>query len=294
MYSHRGYLMPMILTGLENSSGTRASALPLLSSKVHADLQQQLKQNLRGITKQYASYVRCLRMTLNEKDVSARDLRDFLLSLSAFENSTCQDQELLLSKRALLEKASDIDGIFEVLQKYFASFLDCEIFETIMEEFNISKDQEKLRYSDHLKNYIDKHKLYEFHEINPLLKDFTDDSVELILKFDLESCINLGELKDITAAVANILNLRPSALRLLRIEEGCILVVMLISIVLARALFNSDTVFSSDQRKRLVANSVLWLECNDRIFYFNKAVIRDNISGNLVLSMTVLYIYRAF
>lgn len=64
----------------------------------------------------YASYVRCIRVSLMEKGVTAADLREFLLSLSAFEhNHSDLEYKLFSSKQSLLEEANDVETIFGVL-----------------------------------------------------------------------------------------------------------------------------------------------------------------------------------
>lgn len=146
--------------------------------------------------------------------------------------------------------------------------MNYEIFQFIIEEYDIDRHQERLKYPEHLKAYINKHKLSEFYEINPQLEDFTDTSKKAILKFDIELISSLGNLKARIENVASILKLKPSALRLLGIEEGCVVATLLIPASIADTIFTSDKQFSSEEEDRFRAVSVVWFRCNGCFFYF--------------------------
>ncbi len=231
------------------------------------DLRQQLQRNLSDIKKYYASYVRCIQLSLKSKGITVKDLRAYLLSLDAFQ-SDHDDASLKLfsDKREKLEKASDIEDIFYLLITESASFLNYEIFQTMLDEYDIDTSQKKLSYPEHLNAYINK--LSEFYEINPSLESFTDDSKSLVLKFGIELTSTIGTLKELTRAVANILGLKPSALRLLSIREGCVIVTLLLPASIAAAIFKKQ--FSSKQENDFRALSVMWLKCSDFYFDFQK------------------------
>ena len=265
-----------IIVGKDESNGSISS----LPSDIRDDLRQRLKRNLWDIKNYYASYVRCIRLSLIKLGVSVKDLRAFLLSLDAFQG----DQEganvkLFFDKREKLEKASDIEDIFCLLVTECASFLNYEIFQSIISEYDINTSQEKLAYPEHLKAYINKHRLSEFYEINPKLEDFTDDSKSLVLKFGIELTSSVGTLKECTEAVANILGLKQTALRLLSIKEGCVIATLILPATVASAIFPSDKQFSSEQKSGFQALSVLWLKYNGFYFDFRK----DPAYGEVVI-----------
>ena len=227
------------------------------------DLKHQLKINLQEIMKHYASYVRCVRMSLVKIGVSARDLTDFLLTLSAFEHKEGDPKlTLFYGMRKKLKDVDKIEDIFRILTEEYASFLNYEVFESIIDEFEVDNTQKKLKYPEHLVAYIYKHKINEFCEINPLLKNLKDSSKELILKFDVKLTDTLGSLKERTEAVAKLLELRPSALRLLSIEEGCVLVTTLIPAHIADFLFIRQKIFPVEKEKEFRTLSLLWLKSN--------------------------------
>lgn len=119
------------------------------------DLRLQLDNELGTIIKQYSSYVNCIRRALQEKGVTARDLCSDLMSLSAF-NHTALKRMLLSSHQTELERAADLNAIFNLLLKEYASFLNYEIFQLMVDQYKIDDDREELKYPDHLEAYINR------------------------------------------------------------------------------------------------------------------------------------------
>jgi hypothetical protein len=252
-------------------TGSKADTA-LLDPDSLQDLRLTLSSDVQQIIKQYSSYVSYIRECLQENGVSAKDLSSYLMTMSAFSRSE-QKPTLLSAHRHELEKADDLYTIFNLLAAEYASFLSYDIFQSILAKYqkkcNIPAGQEELMYPEHLKAYINKHRVSEFVEINPLLKRYTSTSTELVLKIDIESISTLAVLEKIKAAAAKILGLKSATLRLLNIEEGCVLVTYLIPTPIADFLFADDTVLSKQQEKQLRTMSVLRLECNGCIFLEN-------------------------
>ncbi len=238
---------------------------------VRMDLEFILEKNLKKIIKSYGFYVDCLRTTIKEKGVSPEDLRSYLLSVSA-TSTTCKGQKLTLlsDKKQELEKCDTINAIFDLLTTQCASFLNYEIFQSILENYNISEDPERLKYSEHLIEYAKKHKISEFAKVNPLLKA-KNGSKELIMKFDIETTCRLAKVTELKMIIAEIMDLSPSTLEIVDIEDGCVVVTFLIPASVADAIFTPNTVFTSQQKDKLRAASVLWLKCNGHTFDFVKS-----------------------
>lgn len=235
------------------------------------DLEFILQKNLKGIIKKYASYVDTLRSIVNEKGVTPEDLRSYLMSLPAFSASyKGQKLSLLADKEAELEKCNTVTSIFTFLTTKCASFLNYEIFQSILEHYNVKVDQERLKYQDHLDAYIKKHKIAEFIKINPLLKTIKW-SKELTLKFDIESTCRLAKVDELKQFLAEILDLNPSSLQIVDIQEGCITVTFMIPTSVADALFTPDTKLTSQQEEKFRAALVLWLKCNSCTFHFKES-----------------------
>ncbi len=71
------------------------------------------------------------------------------------------------------------------------------------------------------------------------------------------------------------MDLNPSALELVDIEDGCVIVTFLIPASIADAIFISDKVFTSQQEDKFRAASVLWLKCNGYTFDFKKVKSKE-------------------
>ena len=245
-----------------------------LNPEVYADLKLQLELNLEKIMYQYGSYVHCVRTSIIQKGVSAGELCAYLLALPAFDSIKLK-LSLLSDIRAELEKATTINGIFNVLNSNYASFINYKIFQRIADDFDIDQDQEKMKYPEYLDAYIKMHKISEFEDINPMLKKVESGSKKMVLKFDIELTRALAKLQDLTSAVAKLLGLRPSALRLLHIEEGCVVMTLLIPAPVADFIFSRDNAFATGEVKEFQALSILWLECNGHKYEFTNVHVRD-------------------
>lgn len=244
-------------------------SLASLDADTLGDLKLQLKSDLLAIMTKYSLYVRCIRQSLKDKGVSAEDLCSDLLTMPA-TNQAEQDLSLLSSHKAELEKAVSINGIFNFLTTEYASFLDYDIFEFMVETYEIDNGQEKLKYPQHLNDYLNKHKVSEFVEIKKDLLNISTAaaSKELVLKFDIESTSKLAKIVDLKSAVAKSLGLRSATLRLLDIKDGCVVVTFLIPTPVAEIIFSKDTCLTAQQQQEFQAMAVRQLECNDKTFDF--------------------------
>ena len=244
------------------------------------ELDRQLQEELNNITKLYTRYVSCIRESLQEKGVPPKDLYSNLRTVRAF-NRTEKKHTLVSVHDEQLAQAGDLYDIFYILTSYYASFLDYDIFQFILEKYHkiIDPDQEELTYPDHLKAYLAKHKVSEFVDINPLLNNFTDVSAELTLKLDIDSTCELTKLKTLKTAIANILDMKSYALRLLDIKQGCIVVRFLIPAPVAELVFSKNFILTEKQEEQFQAIAVEWLECNNCTFSFRTKDL-ENISEN--------------
>lgn len=253
----------------EKSNEQRCIPISKLTPDVLGDLKQMLENNLKKVLRRYASYVSCILRSVKERNISPETLCSYLLNLPAFGDDKCSQKLTLLSGlRTELENATTVNKIFNLLSTEYASFLDYDIFEFIIEEYDIDESRPRMKYPEYLEAFINQHKLAEFVEINPLLKDFSDSSKELILKIDMELTCSLARLKDLTKAIASILGIKKSALRLLDVAEGCVVVSLLISAPIADFIF-ADEKFTSQQGEDFISISVLWLKYNNIKYEFS-------------------------
>ena len=241
-----------------------------LDPAILKELTLQLDKELDTIIKQYGSYVTSIRRALKTKGVCAKDLSSDLQTVSAF-NHAKQKRLLLSAHETELKRSEDLNDVFNLLAKEYASFLNYGIFEYIIETYDIDKDNEKLKYPEKLKAYIKRHKISEFVKINPLLESFVDTSeqLSLILKVDIDATCRLAKIKDIETELADILELKPVALRIYDVKDGCVVVKFLIPRPVAEVIFNRDTVFTEDQTQQFQALRAKWLECNGFKYIFS-------------------------
>lgn len=235
----------------------------LLPPEVREDVEQQLELDLEAIQQRYALFVSSLCRSVIQKGITVQDLCLYLMNLPALEcNYDDKKHKLLSGVKAKLQETTTIHGIFTLLSLECASFLNYGVFQSILDDHDIVQNSDALRYSKHLKDYLDMHKISEFLEINPRLEKFTNDaSKKLILKFNIALSSRVTRVLDLKRTIAKILRLLPSALQLVGIEEGCLIVTFLIP------SFASD--FTPEQIREFQAlSSVLWLKCGDQEFHF--------------------------
>ena len=247
------------------------------------DLELQLEINIEQIKNRYASFVLCVQRSIKEKGVNTAELCNYLMNLSAFRNDK---KPILLSELEQdLERAKDIDEIFKILCKKYASFLNFGIFQSIVKAYGIDRARDNMNYAEHLQDYITKHKVSEFVKINPLLETFANEAEKITIKLDIDVTCSLARIVDLKKSVAKILGLRKSALRILDVKEGCVKVTLIIPTPVADVIFNSDRNFTTEEITQFQGLSIIWLECNGQIFYFRE-IIREDQTKSVSTSST--------
>ena len=194
--------------------------------------------------------------------VRPQDFRLHLFNMLAFDN----DQEIFRVKH-MLNMAETINNMFCILSDECASFLNCEIFLSILKYYHISIDCEELDYLHHLKAYVQNHTISEFISINPKLKNHTRLK-HFVIKFNIKLTSKVSKLLDIQERVADILGILPHNLLIVGIEEGCVIITFQIPPQLADIIFTSKKKFTSKEVQQFQALSALWLECNHFKFEF--------------------------
>ena len=232
-----------------------------LDSDSEEDLRRKLDKELDKIIELYNSYVNAIRESLVAKEIDADKLSSDLMNISAF-NHTEKKRTLLFSQNTELNEAETITKIFKLLSTDYASFVSFEIFQKIIHKYQLDDGQEEFKYPEYLETYVKKHRISEFVKINPLLIKFTDASKKVIIKIDTTTTSRLSKVKNLKTEFADILNLESAALRLVDIEEGCVVVTFLLPTHIADAVFNKHTTFTGEQLEKLQALDILWLKCN--------------------------------
>ena len=213
---------------------------------------------------------------ITSKGVTVDEFRNFLLSMSAFEDEKDEQRCQLLSEvRDKLEKAESISNIFSFVYKW-ASFLNDAIFKSIMDHYDIPKDHESMKYSEHLCEYLRKHELSCFGRINPRQEELKSGKIEattLTLKVDSEKLCRIAHVINLKRTVATILHMKVSALRLLDIREGCVEVTFLVPALTPDVLFGSGKTLTSRQVEQLQELSIEWMKCGEHEIDFRRSEV---------------------
>ena len=228
-----------------------------IDPKVRKDLHHQLKVSRNQIRTRYASFRSGVLDLIIEKGVPVKKFLYFLRRLPELEECA--------QKFKLLPKEPDIYDIFVLIDDEFASYLHYEVFETILIEYSspLERDCDKLRYSDYLKLYIKQLNIKEFLKLNPDLEKISATSKELCLKIDMDETTKITHIKDLESSIAGILGLglTPSDLKLIDVEEGCLILTFLIPAAIADNIFAKN--ISADQIKKFQSLSILWIKCGN-------------------------------
>ena len=210
---------------------------------------------------EYTLYVRCIRQSLKGK-VSPEDLRSDLLAMPATDYSV-QELSLLSDHKAELEKAVTINAIFDFLIDKCVSFLNYDIFQFMVKTYSIDHGQEELKYPELLKDYLEEHRVSDYLEIKAR-SDYPRKSCskKLVLKMDIHLTSKLSRINDLRTAIAEVWGMKPAALEILDIGDGCVMVTFLIPTPVANVIFNSHTILTRQRKKKIQALAVLSLECN--------------------------------
>ena len=179
-----------------------------------------------------------------------------------------------------------MEDIFHLLRGK-TSFLNQQVYESLRRRFLPRDEDEPLRYPEHLKDYVNKHRISEFLQINPGLKEDTSGT-KLTLKFGgIEETDRMAKVLDIQNALANILSVRKSTLQLVDIERGCVVVTFLVPNHITSTLFPHGLEFTQEQMAQLRALSVEWIILNDKkmdiLDEVHKPKVQD-VSGKYVSS----------
>ena len=243
-----------------------AGAISLLDADTKEDLVYQLRVNYRQIKEKFASFVASLCTAVIATQVSFQDFKLYVLGLSAFPDQDGKHPNLLdPHTKAKIEEADSIHNIFGILiNMHCCSIMDINIFQSIMKKYDIKADSQDLRYSDHLTAYINKHEISELMKIFPGVSG-KRNSKKVTLKFDIKLFGKVSKLIELKTAIADIMNLNPSAFQLISIEEGCVVVTFLVPEAVAEHIFKMS--LTETQKADIKALSVNWLKCENFTLY---------------------------
>ena len=238
---------------------------------VQEELEFQLTHLRDKIINQYAQFVHRLCVIVKDK-TNIDDFRTFLLRLPALASGLSKQHGgtgLLEDVKEKLDEAKSLNKIFDLLGDKCASFLNYGIFESIREEYCSDIDCPKLRYSDLLKEHIEKHNIKDFFAINPQLEKLTDETKTIRLKLDIDLTSKVTRLINIKHTLAAILGVTPRTLQLISVKRGCVVVTFLIQASVGGVVF-ADNMISPKQVQDIRALPALWMEYDGHRWNFTE------------------------
>ena len=228
-------------------------------SKLTINLKHQLKLGRDRIRKHYTSFKSTVCSLIIKKGIPIDELLFFLRDYPGLEK--CKERFDSLPKDV---KYYDI---FKLIGDEFASYLHYDIFQDLLDKYCTAseKDCDELKYSEHLKAYIEQLDIKHFLKINPDLQKLPCGSKELCLKMDIEETTRITKIKHLESSLASILDsgLLPTDLKLIGVEKGCLILKYLIPEVISDVIFTSDIKLTEEQYEDFRSLSVLWLKCGN-------------------------------
>jgi len=240
----------------------------------------QLQTDLNTITTRYDSFITGILTSLINRGVYTGELSTYLLTIPAFSRGQ-QKKALMSASRHELERAAEVGDMLLIMTSTYASFLDYDLLQTLLKRFDIDDGQECLQYPEHLLSYANHLSIREFIEIKPVLGQVTDSSKKLTLKVDIQLTNKLAHLRELRDGVAEILDITPSALRLLDIEDGCVVVTFQIHGSVEDVIFAGDKkrVFSPQQMEDFRSLAVCLLKWNSYEWDFSDCGTLEGMYG---------------
>lgn len=260
------------------SESDHQSASEVFDTEVVEDLAYRLQDYWDLIKTEFAFFTSAIHDKLVEHmEVSVSNLCYFLLQLPACQSPKNDERnKLLFGLKNELQNAVTVHEILLSLSGY-TSFLDYKIYLSIARRYKIDVEKETSDYIKHFDEYVNRHKISDLVDAIPTLCKYTDQFSDvtktLVFKFDVRMSCKFAELVKLKSAAANLFRCHPSALRLISIGGGSVLVTFLTSAFVAEHIFSEVENFSQHEMQTL---SVMWLECEGKFFDFSG---NDNPDG---------------
>ena len=187
----------------------------------------QQATSIEEMQRKFGTVVSKTFQSLEDQDVSARQLAVTLLALGAYEPVMMKEQSLLEDHEDELYQAHTIPDIYRVIRPYM-SFFNPELLQYIIETHGITSTFEDFKvYMNELETFCKSISV-------PLCLDSAeqqsgDKREEVRIKINLDlSDRRLQRIRDVKSAIAKILHVREAVLYLVSVEEGCAELVFLV------------------------------------------------------------------
>ena len=213
---------------LEASIGSEALSYPCtyrfldvkgMSENKVIELKYRLSEDYKSISIQYSTLNQGVIRSLNERDVTPKQLSVVLMDLNIFPVKKRTNSPLLQDHLEAIREQESIDDAFYILHSY-GSFFDCYVLKHIVNSLGTESDKARLKqYEEDLHNYC-KRNIFEC----PHFSNSDSSKSHMVLKVDevVTRMYTLNALRDFRTKLAEILGLEGHALLLHTVEEGCL------------------------------------------------------------------------
>ena len=259
-----------------------ASSFPYLNlSGLSHEQQQELKGRLqfesREIVMRFQELVTATVQSLVARNVSKEVLVTHIMALGVF-NSVYEGRTPLHHRSLSVNMASSVPQLFLSLSD-FISFFNYQVIEHIIKSLGTEEDKAKLqKYKEDFNQYA-KRRIFECPpEFGPVSDaDHADIFVKLDAQYDEYT---VAEIEVFRHKLSEILRVSSeSALRLCRVEKGCIQLTFQMPTFIKQEIFP----LSREQERALAAVGVIRLTCGEYQFLVNCTLVTASLLLTVVL-----------
>lgn len=221
------------------------------------DFQYLIRNHFLRIKKKFIKLVYEIRTSLGKKVLPSKMVAYLLSEYSdVYNNAHCKT--ISDADKKALDLATSVDEIFLVVCKYW-SFLKYDMIHGIVHHCGDHEDQALvLDYQEKLEALFDKRKISEVPEV---LVSVDEDKDRIIIKLGIKEDPSWKEITDLELKISTLLDIMPSALLIIGVQQRDMEIIFAIPKHLARIIFSTS--LTSKQRDCFRAAAVLWLSCGD-------------------------------
>lgn len=248
------------------SNGFSVKCAP--SSDKIKDFQYLIKRDLEELKKKFITLKHEIRESLSKKvypqEIVAHVLSDYE---DICENSDYKSTSLFSDAvEEKLNSATSVNLVFQILKKSW-SFLKCEILCSIVDHCGDDMDQAKVKnYQKQLEVFFNSRRVSEVPE--ELMSSSSVDEMrdKMLIKLDKENP-PWSDITDLEFRICKILGIKPSALLIIGIRQGCVEITFSIPKHISQLIFSKP--MTREQQDHFREASVLRLSCGHIQFTFD-------------------------
>ena len=263
---------------------------------IHCDLfltciDEETRENLEGrllfeaqqMETLFCKFVSKLRKSLESRNVNPSIIGNHLSLIKATTKQLQDDvsvPNLFHLIRQELVKVEEIGKLFELITPY-VSFFNYDIFESIVEDYGDSEDKEKFKV--YLKKFEEFCKRRAT-EVPSVLdgEDSTTTHLRVKVEDDFKHMYTVKAIRSFRAKLCTILGITEPCLRLVSIENGCILLTFILPTFVVPFIFP----LSKEQEVQMASEGVSAYTVGDLPTQILVTPVRQGITSNAPVEIT--------